>query len=220
MVCIYRDNKPIGASVHVCNGFIQTDERHFQRVAKRKAEELGGLWTNQFDNLSNMNAHYTTTGPEIWEQTGHKLSAFATASGTGGTIAGVSRYLKEQDPNIIVYLSDPLGSGVTFDKKDGEKLITLRVKTVDEKYVYLHFAHLFAHKVNIDIFCVLFQPRGGLSTVMEGVASGKVYGNLGQAQLDGIFRIADDVRVINQPLCVIRLMKFYRRSPSKCATGF
>jgi cysteine synthase A len=78
------------------------------------------IWANQFDNLANRQAHYLTTGPEIWEQTNGKIDAWVTATGTGGTFGGVSMYLKEKNPNIKSVVADPLGSGLYSYVKTGE----------------------------------------------------------------------------------------------------
>ena len=73
------------------------DPNHYQQVAARAAQEIpGAVWANQFDNTANAAAHFETTGPEIWAQTQGRIDAFVAASGTGGTLAGVSRYLKSQ----------------------------------------------------------------------------------------------------------------------------
>jgi cysteine synthase A len=78
------------------------------------------IWANQFDNLANRIAHYETTGPEIWEQTDGKVDAWVAATGTGGTFAGVSLFLKEKNPNIKTVLADPMGSGLYSYVKTGE----------------------------------------------------------------------------------------------------
>ena len=84
-----------------------------------KSEKNGVLWANQFDNISNMNGHFNTTGPEIWEQLDGKVDGFTCAVGTGGTLAGVSKYLKEKKENIKIILSDPYGSALyNYYKKD------------------------------------------------------------------------------------------------------
>jgi cysteine synthase A len=90
------------------------------QVAERVAAELeNGCFANQFENTANFLAHYRTTGPEIWRQTGGKLSAFVMAAGTGGTIAGVGAYLREQDPGIKVFLIDPPGSALFHKVESG-----------------------------------------------------------------------------------------------------
>ena len=83
-----------------------------------KSERNGVLWANQFDNISNMNGHFDTTGPEIWAQLDGKVDGFTCAVGTGGTLAGVSKYLKKKE-DIKIFLSDPYGSALyNYYKKD------------------------------------------------------------------------------------------------------
>ena len=84
------------------------------RLAKKIAakEPNGAIWANQFDNVANRQAHFETTGPEIWEQTGGKLDGFVCAVGTGGTLAGIALYLKERNPNIVIGLADPMGAAL------------------------------------------------------------------------------------------------------------
>ena len=77
-----------------------------------KSERNGVLWANQFDNISNMNGHFNTTGPEIWKQLDEKVDGFTCAVGTGGTLAGVSIGLKNKNKNIKIALSDPMGSSL------------------------------------------------------------------------------------------------------------
>ncbi|MFQ5533751.1 MAG: cysteine synthase A [Sphingomonadales bacterium] len=99
---------------------------NYVRFSGRLAEELaltepnGAIWANQFDNIANRRAHYETTGPEVWRQTGGKVDAFVSAIGTGGTIAGVSMALKEHNPDIRIVLADPLGSAMYNHYKHGE----------------------------------------------------------------------------------------------------
>ena len=84
-----------------------------------KSERNGVLWANQFDNISNMNGHFNTTGPEIWTQLDGKVDGFTCAVGTGGTLAGVSKYLKEKKEDVKIFLSDPYGSALyNYYKKD------------------------------------------------------------------------------------------------------
>ena len=108
----------IGADLKLVPPKPYKDDDNYVKVAKRVAEELkstnnhGVVWANQFDNTANAKGHYETTGPEIWEQTNGKIDAFVCSSGTGGTISGVSNYLKEKNKNIKIYLSDPAGSAL------------------------------------------------------------------------------------------------------------
>lgn len=86
---------------------------HFYHTAKRLAtEQSHAYWANQFENTANYRIHEQTTGPEIWAQTNGKIDAFVAASGTGGTIAGVSRFLKSKRTDIKIILADPMGSGL------------------------------------------------------------------------------------------------------------
>ena len=84
------------------------DPENYNHIARRLAEERGWFWANQFDNTANRDAHYRSTGPEIWKQTEGKVDAFVAAVGTGGTLAGVSSYLKEQNPKIEIVWRIPL----------------------------------------------------------------------------------------------------------------
>ncbi|MBY6199235.1 cysteine synthase A [Vibrio hangzhouensis] len=93
---------------------------HFYHTAKRLgAEHEEYWWADQFENLSNYRAHYLHTGPEIWQQTEGKIDALVTVAGTGGTIAGNSHYLSEQQPNLKTWLVDPDGSGIYSFLKNG-----------------------------------------------------------------------------------------------------
>jgi cysteine synthase len=85
---------------------------NYNRVAERIGEEKGWFWANQFDNTANRRAHYRTTGPEIWEQTEGQVSAFVSAVGTGGTLAGTTQFLKERNPRITAVCADPYGAAM------------------------------------------------------------------------------------------------------------
>jgi cysteine synthase A len=103
----------LGAEVRRVKTVPYSDPNHYQKVAGRLAGELpNAIWANQFDNTANRRAHVETTGPEIWAQTGGKIDAFVASSGTGGTLAGVSEYLKSQRPGIRTVLADPPGSSL------------------------------------------------------------------------------------------------------------
>jgi cystathionine beta-synthase len=101
-----------GADVVITASAVAHDSpESYTSVAKRLAAETPGAFlANQFYNQSNPDAHYRTTGPEIWEQTGGKIDMFVAGAGTGGTLTGVGRYLKEKNPNIKIVLADPDGS--------------------------------------------------------------------------------------------------------------
>jgi cysteine synthase A len=98
-------------------------------LAVRQAKQLISIdpkryfWVDQFNNPANVQAHYETTGPEIWGQVGKKLNAFVAAAGTGGTVTGVGRYLKEQDPNIKIYTVEPIECPVLSKQRWGSHSI-------------------------------------------------------------------------------------------------
>ena len=104
--------KNMGAKVYVCPANVSADDpRSYYQVAKRLHEEIkGSVYINQYFNQLNIDAHYNSTGPEIWNQTEGKITHLVACSGTGGTISGTAKYLKEQNPNIKVIGVDAYGS--------------------------------------------------------------------------------------------------------------
>jgi len=104
--------RSMGAKVYVCPAHVSADDpRSYYEVAKRLHKETkGSIYINQYFNKLNMEAHYKSTGPEIWEQTGGQITHLIACSGTGGTISGTARFLKEQNPNIKVIGVDAFGS--------------------------------------------------------------------------------------------------------------
>lgn len=104
--------KALGAEVIVCPTNVEPeDPRSYYSVARRLSTEIpNSFWCNQYDNLSNRQAHYESTGPEIWEQTDGKITHLVVGVGTGGTVSGVARFLKEKNPNIQVWGADTYGS--------------------------------------------------------------------------------------------------------------
>src|ERR1043166_7500763 len=99
------------------NNYVKVSGRLAQAIAK--VEPAGAIWANQFDNVANRRAHYETTGPEIWEQTGGRIDAFVSAVGTGGTLAGVGLCLKERRRDVIIALADPMGASLYHWYKNG-----------------------------------------------------------------------------------------------------
>jgi cysteine synthase A len=104
--------RTLGAEVRTVPEKPYSNPDNYNHVARRLAEENGWFWANQFDNTANRLAHYRTTGPEIWEQTAGNVSAFVSAVGTGGTLGGTARYLKERNPQIIIGCADPYGAAM------------------------------------------------------------------------------------------------------------
>ncbi|KAJ4838294.1 hypothetical protein Tsubulata_041623 [Turnera subulata] len=125
----------------------------------------GGFFADQFENMANFRAHYEGTGPEIWEQSGGRLDAFVAAAGTGGTVAGVSRFLQEQNPNIKCFLIDPPGSGL-FNK------VTRGVMYTREEAEGKRLKNPF-------------------DTITEGIGINRLTENFKMAKLDGAFRGTD-----------------------------
>ena len=108
----------IGADLRLIPAVPYKDPNNYVRYSGRLAEEInakepnGAIWANQFDNVANRDAHYTTSGPEIWEQTDGTVDAFICSVGSGGTIGGVSMALKELNPGVTIGLADPMGSAI------------------------------------------------------------------------------------------------------------
>jgi len=119
--------RTLGAEVVTVPEKPYSDPGNYNRVAQRLAQENGWFWANQFDNTANRLAHYRTTGPEIWSQTNGEVTAFVSAVGTGGTLAGTALYLKERNPDIAAVCADPYGAAMwswfthgNTDMKDGD----------------------------------------------------------------------------------------------------
>ena len=104
--------KAVGAEVIVCPTNVEAeDPRSYYSVARRLSQQIpNSFWCNQYDNLSNRQAHYESTGPEIWEQTEGKITHLVVGVGTGGTVSGTAKYLKEKNPDIQVWGADTYGS--------------------------------------------------------------------------------------------------------------
>ncbi len=121
--------RAVGAEVHVCPTNVEPDDpRSYYSVAKKLNEEIpNSFYPNQYDNMSNTMAHYETTGPEIWRDTEGKITHYAAGVGTGGSMCGTAKYLKEQNPEVITVGIDTYGSVFKKYKETG---------VFDEKEVY------------------------------------------------------------------------------------
>lgn len=121
----YELLRTYGADLRIVEAVPFANPDNYYHVARRIAEETpGAIWADQFNNTANRRAHFTTTGPELWSAFGSELSAFIAACGTGGTLAGASLYLKEQNPTVRTVLCDPMGSVLFSYVKTGELAFT------------------------------------------------------------------------------------------------
>lgn len=121
----------LGAELILVPAVPYSNPGNYVRVSEQIAKETpNSLWANQFDNLANRNAHFETTGPEIWNQTQGKIDVWTTSIGTGGTYAGTALYLKSKNPNVKCIVCDPHGSGVYSYVKTGT--ITIEGASITE----------------------------------------------------------------------------------------
>src|SRR5450755_2331156 len=117
----YQIIEALGAELRKVPAVPYSNPNQYQKVAQRVAQELpGAVWANQFDNTANRDAHFESTGPEIWTDTDGKIDAFCAATGTGGTLAGVARFLKSKSSAVRIVLLDPPGSSLYHYIRDGE----------------------------------------------------------------------------------------------------
>ncbi|MBI1359054.1 MAG: cysteine synthase A [Alphaproteobacteria bacterium] len=143
--------RSLGAKLVEVDAVPYANPNHYVKYSQRLAEELnrsepnGAIWANQFDNVANRRAHYETTGPEIWEQTGGKIDGFICAVGSGGTLGGVSMALKERNKAVTIGLADPGGAslysyyttgelkseGTSITEGIGQSRITANLKDVE-----------------------------------------------------------------------------------------
>ncbi|MBO9998487.1 MAG: cysteine synthase A [Cyanobacteria bacterium SID2] len=113
--------RTLGAEVRPVPAVPYRDPNNYVKLSGRIAAETeNAIWANQFDNLANRQAHYETTGPEIWAQTDGKIDAWVAATGTGGTYAGTAMFLKAQNPDLKCIVADPMGSGLYSYVKTGK----------------------------------------------------------------------------------------------------
>ncbi|KAJ8754919.1 hypothetical protein K2173_015431 [Erythroxylum novogranatense] len=151
-----------GKDQELRNGDKHDGDRHDSVLTSYSS---GGYFADQFENLANFRSHYEGTGPEIWEQSGGSLDAFVAAAGTGGTVAGVSKFLKDKNPNVKCFLIDPPGSGL-FNK------VTRGVMYTKEEAEGKRLKNPF-------------------DTITEGIGINRLTKNFGMAELDGAFRGTD-----------------------------
>lgn len=163
--------RTIGAEVRPVDPAPYSNPNNYNHIAKRLADEIpGGFWANQFDNPANRQFHYQTTGPEVYHQTNREITSFVTSIGTGGTLAGTTLYLKEQNPRIQCVCADPYGASMWSwikhghtDIDDGDSVaegIGQNRITANLKGVNFDDAFRISDQVMIKMLYFLLQKEG------------------------------------------------------------
>ena len=201
LICVISDKqskekmdilRAVGAKVVVCPTDVEpTDPRSYYSVSRRLAEETPNSWyVNQYDNLSNSLAHYQQTGPEIWEQTNGKITHFVSGVGTGGTISGVGKYLKEKNPNIKIWGIDTYGS--VFKKYHETGIF-------DENEIYSYITEGIGEDIlpkNVDFtlidgFTKVTDKDAAVYTRKIALEEGIFVGNSAGAAVKGLLQLKD-----------------------------
>lgn len=187
--------KAVGAEVIVCPTNVEPeDPRSYYSVSKRLATEVPNSWyVNQYDNLANRQAHYEQTGPEIWEQTDGKVTHLVVATGTGGTIVGTGKYLKEKNPNIKVWAVDSYGSLLKKYFDTGE---------LDQKEVYPYISEGFGEDFVpanydmqwIDAFTKVTDKDGAVMARRIAKEEGLFCGYSAGSCLQGMLQLKDQLK--------------------------
>ena len=203
LICVLNDKqskekmdilRAVGSEVIVCPTAVEpTDPRSYYSVSRRLATEIPNSWyVNQYDNLSNRTAHYEQTGPEIWEQTDGKVTHFVVGVGTGVTISGVGKYLKEQNPNIKIWGIDTYGSVFKKYKETG---------IFDENEIYPYITEGIGEDIlpanvdfdTIDLFEKVTDKDAAVYTRRLAREEGIFVGNSAGAALKGVLQLADQL---------------------------
>jgi cystathionine beta-synthase len=201
LICVLNDKqskekmdilRAVGAEVVVCPTAVEpSDPRSYYSVARRLAAETPNSWyVNQYDNLSNTKAHYEQTGPEIWDQTDGKITHFIVGVGTGGTISGIGKFLKEKNPNIKCYGIDTYGSVFKKYKETG---------IFDENEIYPYITEgigedILPKNVNfdvIDMFEKVTDKDAAVMTRRIAREEGIFVGNSAGAAVAGLLQLKD-----------------------------
>ena len=187
--------RAVGAEVIVCPTNVAPDDpRSYYSVAERLNKEIpNSYWANQYDNLSNRQAHYESTGPEIWEQTEGQVTHFVVGVGTGGTISGVGKYLKEQNPNVKIWGIDTYGSVFKKYHETGE---------FDEKEIYPYTTEGIGEDIIpknvdfdlIDLFEKVTDKDAALATRELARLEGIMVGNSAGAAIAGVNQLKDQLK--------------------------
>ena len=195
--------KAVGAEVIVCPTNVEPDDpRSYYSVSKRLATEVPNSWyVNQYDNLANRDAHYEQTGPEIWEQTEGKVTHLVVATGTGGTIIGTGKYLKEKNPDIKVWAIDSYGSLLKKYFETGE---------LDQKEVYPYISEGFGedfvpqnYDMNvIDAFTKVTDKDGAVMARRIAKEEGMFCGYSAGSCLQGLLQLKDSLKKDDVVVCI------------------
>jgi cystathionine beta-synthase len=195
--------KAVGAEVIVCPTNVEPeDPRSYYSVSKRLATEVPNSWyVNQYDNLANRQAHYEQTGPEIWEQSEGKITHLVVATGTGGTIVGTARYLKEKNPNIKIWAIDSYGSLLKKYFETGE---------LDQKEVYPYISEGFGEDFVpenydmsvIDAFTKVTDKDGAVMARRIAKEEGMFCGYSAGSCLQGVFQLKESLKKDDVVVCV------------------
>lgn len=195
--------KAVGAEVIVCPTNVDPeDPRSYYSVSKRLAMEVPNSWyVNQYDNLANRLAHYEQTGPEIWEQTEGKITHLVVATGTGGTIVGAGKYLKEKNPNIKVWAIDSYGSLLKKYFDTGE---------LDQKEVYPYISEGFGEDFvpanydmqYIDEFTKVTDKDGAVMARRIAKEEGLFCGYSAGSCLQGVFQLKQQLKKDDVLVCI------------------
>ena len=170
--------RTLGAKVITVPEKPYSDPGNYNRQAQRLAEENGWYWANQFDNVANRLAHFRTTGPEIWEQTRGEVTAFVASVGTGGTLAGTSLFLRQQNPKLKAVCADPYGAAMyswfklgNVDTKDGDSVaegIGQTRVTENLKGISINDAYRITDQLALSVVYQLMRDEG----IFVGLSSG------------------------------------------------
>lgn len=195
--------KAVGAEVIVCPTNVEPeDPRSYYSVSKRLATEVPNSWyVNQYDNLANRQAHYEQTGPEIWEQTEGKVTHLVVATGTGGTIVGTGKYLKEKNPNIKVWAIDSYGSLLKKYFETGE---------LDQNEVYPYISEGFGEDFVpenydmsvIDAFTKVTDKDGAVMARRIAKEEGMFCGYSAGSCLQGLIQLKDQLKKDDVVVCI------------------
>ena len=181
--------KLYGAEIVETEAVPFTDERHFFKVGRKIGLSSPDYWwANQFDNPDNYLSHYLTTGPEMYKDMGGKIDAVSIASGSGGTVAGVSKFMKEKDKNIKIVVPDPMGSGIVNYFKTGE-FSSNNQYTMTEGVGITRYQETYKHIIQDECFTIDDQKLTSLAMFMRE-EEGLVMGMSSMLNLSGAFHTA------------------------------